>query len=154
MRKLFMLTTAMAVLALGGIAVGGEKKGDKKKFDSTITLEYDQGPYDPYDPYYEEAVFSGKVKVQAANKAAKKNKDLKKKCKKKRTVIIKNLDAPKGTNAFATVRTDEKGKYTVEADTAYNEPGTYRAKVKKKTKVKAEVKCFGAKSNEVEVPTP
>ena len=117
MRKLFTLATAMAVLAFGGIAVGGEKKGDKKKFDSTITLEYDQGPYDPYDPYYEEAVFSGKVKVQPANKEARKNKDLKKKCKKKRTVIIRNLDAASGTSAFATVKTDNKGKYSVEADT-------------------------------------
>lgn len=154
MKKLIALAPAIGVLAFAGIAVGGEQKGDKKKFDSSVTLEYSQGPYDPYDPYYEEAVFSGKVKVQPANKEARNNRDLKKKCKKRRTVIIRNLDADRNAAAFATLKTNKRGKYTVEADGAYSEPGTYRAKVKKKRKVKAEIKCFGAKSSTVEVPTP
>ena len=157
MRKLFTFVVAMAMLVFGGVALAGgggngEKKGDKKKFDSEITLNYDQGPYDPYDPYYEEANFNGKVKVTPANKEAKKNKDLKKKCKKGRTVIIKNKSLPSGSEPFNTVKTNKKGKYVAPAADAYSEPGVYQAKVKKKRKAKAEIKCNGAKSNLVTVP--
>jgi hypothetical protein len=160
MRKLFTIVVALATLALGGVATagggngggGGEKEGDKAKFDSEITLNYDSGPYDPYDPYYEEARFHGKVTVSPANKEARQNRHLKKKCKKGRTVVIKNKSLPAGSEPFTTTTTNKKGKYSAPADEAYSEPGTYQAKVKKKRKVKAEVKCFGAKSNTVTVP--
>jgi len=157
MRKLFTIVVAMAMLAFGSVALAGgggngEKKGDKKKWDSQITLNYDQGPYDPYDPYYEEATFNGKVTVTPANKEAKKNKDQKGKCKKGRTVVIKNKSLPQDEQTFATTKTDKKGKYSVSAAEAYTEPGNYQAKVKKKRKAKAEIKCEGAKSNIVTVP--
>jgi len=161
MRKLFTIVVALATLALGGVAMaggggngggGGEKQGDKAKFDSEITLNYDAGPYDPYDPYYEEARFHGKVTVSPANKEARQNRHLKKKCKKNRTVVIKNKSLPQGSEPFTTTTTNKKGKYSAAADEAYSEPGNYQAKVKKKRKVKAEVKCFGAKSNTVTVP--
>ncbi|MDQ3729670.1 MAG: hypothetical protein M3355_08770 [Actinomycetota bacterium] len=151
-----MSVVAMATLALGGVALagGGERLGDKAKFDSQITLNYNQGPYDPNDPYYDEAVFKGKVTVTPANKEAKRRDNARIKCKKKRTVIIRNLDAPDGSSAFATTKTNRRGRYRVDASQAYTEPGTYRARVTKKRKVRAEVKCFGARSNTVVAPTP
>lgn len=159
MRKLFTIVVALATLALGGVAMagggnggGGEKQGDMAKFDSEITLNYEQGPYDPYDPYYEEARFHGKVTVSPANKEARQNRHLKKKCKKNRTVVIKNKSLPQGSEPYTTTTTNKKGKYSAPAADA--DPGTYQAKVKKKRKVNAEVKCFGAKSNTVIVPGP
>ncbi len=131
-----MSGVAMATLALGGVAVSGagERLGDQAKFDSEITLNYNQGPYDPADPYYEEAVFKGKVTVTPANKEAKRRDNARIKCKKGRTVIIKNLDAPEGTDAFATTTTNRRGRYRVDASSA--EPGTYRARVTKKRKIR------------------
>lgn len=158
MRKLFAIVVAMAMLGFGGVAMaggggnGGENVGDKAKFDSEITLRYDPGPSDPYDPYYEQARFYGKVTVSPANKEAENNPNAKQKCLSGRTVIIKNKSLPSGEQTFATAVTDENGRYEVEADGAYSEPGEYQAKVKKKRKVKAEVKCFAAKSNFVTVP--
>ena len=94
MTKLFTIAVALATLAFGGVAMAGGGggnggKGGTAKFDSKVTLTFSQGPYDPYDPYYEESVFTGKVKAKPANKTAKKS-DFKKKCKKKRTVVIRN----------------------------------------------------------------
>jgi len=154
-----MLVAAMATLAIGGVAVAGgggddnNKKKKKAKFDSQITLNYNQGPYDPYDPYYEEAVFNGQVTVSPANKAAEKRPEAAVKCLKKRTVVIRNIDLEPGSGSFATTKTDVDGNYSVDADDAYTEPGTYRSRVTKRHRVHAKVKCFGAKSNEVEVPT-
>ena len=152
-----MLVVAMATLALGGVALAGgggadgERQGDKAKFDSAITLNYNQGPYDPYDPYFEEAVFTGQVTVSPANNEAEDRPDAAAKCLKRRTVVIRNLDLT-GEGAFAFTKTDADGSYSVGARRASRDPGTYRARVLKKRKVRAEIKCFGAKSNEVEVP--
>ena len=158
MKKMIIPSVAIvATLAIGGVAVAGggsDNKGDKAKFDTAVTLSYNQGPYDPYDPYYEEAVFSGTVTPTPANKAARKSENGLQKCTKKRTVLIKNLDLPKGLRAYGSVKTDNTGFYSVTASDEYAEDGTYRAKVTKKSKVAAEIKCFGGKSNEVEVSTP
>ena len=145
MTKLFTIAVAMATLAFGGVALagGGGNGGKTVKVDSEITLEYSQGPYDPYDPYYEEATFSGKVTTSGGNNKAQK------KCKKKRTVVIKNLTT---SSKFAETKTNKKGKYSVSAVDAYSEPGTYRAKVQEKKKNKINLKCEAAKSNEVVVP--
>ena len=157
MKKLFTLMASTAMVAFGGIAVAGgggdnDREGDKAKFDSEITLNYSAGPYDPYDPYYEESTFSGKVKATPANREARKRENGRAKCEKRRTVIIKNLDKPKPERTFATTKTNRDGRYSVEADNA--DPGTYRAKVLKKRKVRAEIKCFGARSNPVVVAGP
>ena len=157
MRKLFTIVLALAMLAFGGVALAGgggdgEKEGDKAKFDSEVTLNYDAGPYDPYDPYYEEARFYGRVTVSPAHKEAQNNPNAKQKCLSGRTVIIKNRSLPRGEQTFATAVTDDDGRYEVSAAGA--EPGTYQAIVKKKRKVRAEVKCFGAKSNTVVVSNP
>jgi hypothetical protein len=151
MTKLFTIAVALATLAFGGVALagggggGGKGKGGTAKFDSTVTMKFSLGN-DPYDPYYEEAVFKGKVKAKPANKAAKKS-DFKKKCTKGRTVVIK-----RGSTKFDQTKTDEKGKYSVPAADAYTEPGTYRAKVLKKKKNKIDLKCEAAKSSTVPVP--
>ena len=148
-----MSVVAIATLAVGGVAVADHTIDDndknKAKYDSEVTLNYNSGPYDPYDPYYEEAVFKGRVKATPANKAARKHDNGDEKCEKKRTVIIKNLDKPRGERVFTTTFTNREGKYRADASDA--EPGTYRAKVTKKRKVRAEIKCFGANSNTVEV---
>ena len=153
MKKLIMLVAAMALLALGGVALagGGGKKEKKAKFDSEITLSYSQGPSDPYDPYYEEAVFTGQVSATATNRRARKLGTAK--CEKKRTVVIRNIDDP-NSSAYAVVRTDNDGNYSADATEAAEEPGTYRARVFKKVKVAQNIKCQGDQSNEVEVPTP
>ena len=152
-----MLVVAMATLALGGVALAGGPgdKGDRQaKFDAAITLNYNQGPYDPYDPYFEEAVFTGQVTVSPANNEAENRPEAEgaAKCLKRRTVVIRNLDLT-GEGSFATTKTDVDGSYSVGASRASRDPGTYRARVLKKRKVRAEIKCFGAKSNEVEVPS-
>ena len=151
MKKVFIPAAAIAVLALGGVAVGAKPEENKAKFDSEITLNYNQGPYDPYDPYYEEAVFTGTVTATPTNDRAEEIGTAK--CEKKRQVIIRNLDDA-NSSAYAVVRTDADGNYSADATQAAQEPGTYRARVTKKVKVHANVKCKGDKSNEVEVPTP
>jgi len=158
MRQLFTFAVATAMLAFGGVATagggggggGGEKQGDQAKFNTQITLKYKPGPYDPYDPYYEEAVFKGKVTATPANKEARKNPKLGKKCEKDRKVVIKNKSLPNDAEAYAETSTNKEGKYKVSASEA--EPGEYQAKALKKRKIKAEVKCFAAKSNRVTVP--
>lgn len=153
MTKLFTIAVALATLAFGGVAMAGGGggnggKGGTAKFDSEVTLAFSLGPYDPYDPYYEESVFTGKVKAKPANKTAKKS-DFKKKCKKKRTVVIRNTTTD---TKYTETKTNADGEYSADAADAYSEPGTYRAKVVKKKKNKIDLKCEAAQSNTVTVP--
>lgn len=143
----------MAMLAFGGIAIagGGGKKESKAKFDGSITLNYNQGPYEPYDPYYAEAVFSGDVDATPTNRRARKLGNSK--CEKKRTVVIRNTSDPSGS-AYAVVRTDNDGNYSADATDAIDDPGTYKARVFKKVKVAQNIKCQGAQSGTVTVPSP
>jgi hypothetical protein len=139
MKKLSALVlTLIAVLAVGGIVANAAKK---EKVKSKVTLKFTPGgsgdPYDPY--YYEEATFRGKV--SAKGKASKK---AKKKCKKGRTVVIRQV----GGGKFGQDKTNKKGKYSLSASDAYNAPGNYKAKVKKKKKGK--IVCKAAKSKTVE----
>jgi len=151
MKKVFIPAAAVAVLAFGGVAVGAKPQENKAKFDSEITLNYNQGPYDPYDPYYEEAVFTGDVDATPTNDRAESLGTGK--CEKNRQVIIRNRDDD-NSSAYAVVRTDEDGQYSADATQATKEPGTYQARVVKKRKVALNIKCKGDKSNEVEVPDP
>jgi hypothetical protein len=139
MRKLSALVLALiAMLTVGGIVANA---AEKEKVKSKVTLKFKQGPLtDPYaEPYYEEAVFKGKVSTKG--KASKK---AKKKCKKGRTVVIKQV----GGGKFGQDKTNKKGKYSLSASDAYNAPGDYVAKVKKKKKGK--IVCKAAKSKPVQ----
>ena len=139
MKKLSALVlTLIAVLAVGGIVANAAKK---EKVKSKVTLKFTPGgggdPYDPY--YYEEARFSGKV--SAKGNASKK---AKKKCKKGRTVVISQV----GGGKFGQDKTNKQGKYELSASDAYNAPGNYKAKVKKKKSGK--IVCKAATSKVVE----
>jgi len=149
MKKLTVLVIALVgMLTLGGVAAnagnGGNNRNEVKRVNSTVTLIYNQGP-GAAGPY-EEATFSGKVRAERG-----KGRTAKRKCMKRRTVVIKRRGA--GPISFATVRTDKRGRYSVPADDAYTEPGQYRAKALKKRKIRANIKCEPAKSNEVTVPS-
>jgi len=136
MRKLSVLVFALvAMLAVGGIAANAAKK---EKVKSKVTLNFKSGPAGGGDPYYEEAVFKGKVK--AKGKASKK---AKRKCKRGRTVVVKHV----GGGRFGQDRTNGQGKYFISASDAYNEPGRYKATVKRKKKGK--IVCKKATSRAV-----
>ena len=139
MRKLSALVFALvAMLTVGGIVANAAKK---EKVKSKVTLKFTPGQSgDPYDPYYyEEATFGGKVSTKGdASKKAKK------KCKKGRTVVISQV----GGGKFGQDKTNKKGKYSLSASDAYNSPGNYKAKVKKKKKGK--IVCKSATSETVE----
>lgn len=148
MKKFSVLVIALiGLLAFGGVAANAGKNNKTQKVNSTISLQYDQGPYDEYDPYgpYDEAVFKGKVKAQDAGRKARR------KCQKRRTVIIKQVGGGQDGSSFTT-RTNKRGRYNVAADSAYMEPGEYRARATKKRKIRAKIKCEPARSNTVTVP--
>jgi hypothetical protein len=141
MKKLTVLVVALvATLAFGAIAATAAQ--DKVKVKSKITLKYKAGEYgDP--PYYgyPEAVFKGKVGVKGGKNISSK---AKKKCKKKRTVVVKQV----GGDKFGKTKTNKTGRYSLDASDA--ESGQYVAKVKKK--VKGNIVCKKAKSKKVTVP--
>lgn len=126
MKKLSAFVLALvATLALGGLVANAANK-DKEKVKSKVTLKFKSGPAGG-DPYYEEAVFKGKVSTKG--KASKK---AKKKCKAGRTVVVKRVNGGK----FGQDKTNKQGKYVLSASDAYNEPGKYKATVKRKKKGK------------------
>jgi hypothetical protein len=141
MKKLTVLVVALvATLALGAIAATAAQ--NKVTVKSKITLKYKAGEYGE-PPYYgyPEAVFKGKVGVKGKKVSTK----AKKKCKKKRTVVVKQV----GGGKFGTTKTDKTGRYSLDASDAYTQPGDYVAKAKKKKKGK--VLCKKAKSKPVSV---
>jgi hypothetical protein len=92
MRKLSALVVALiAMLVVGGVTANAAKK--KVVAKSKVTLQFSEGPNDGVPPYYEEALFKGKVKAtkvkvkgyegKAKKKAKKKAKAKKGKKKKK-----------------------------------------------------------------------
>jgi glutamate synthase domain-containing protein 2 len=142
MKKLTVLVVALvATLAFGAIAATAAQ--DKVTVKSKVTLKYKAGEYGE-PPYYgyPEAVFKGKVGVKGGKNISSK---AKKKCKKKRTVVVKQV----GGGKFGTTKTDKTGRYSLDASDAYTEPGDYVAKAKKKKKGK--VLCKKAKSKPVTV---
>jgi hypothetical protein len=142
MKKLTVLVAALvATLAFGAIAATAAQ--NKVTVKSKITLKYKPGEYgDPPDFGYPEAVFKGKVGVKGGKNISSK---AKKKCKKKRTVVVKQV----GGGRFGTTKTDKTGRYSLDASGAYTQPGDYVAKAKKKKKGK--VLCKKAKSKPVTV---
>jgi hypothetical protein len=141
MRKLTVLVIALVgTLALSGIAASA--KQNKVKVKSKVTLRYVPGEYGSYPPYYADAVFKGKVGIKGKNVSSK----AKKKCKKRRTVVVKQV----GGGKFGTTKTNKTGRYSVDATDPYTEPGQFVAKAKKK--VKGKFVCKKAKSKPVTVP--
>lgn len=146
MRKLSVLVVAsIATVAIGGMTAAAANK-DFERVETSISAQYNQGPYDPYDPYYEEAVIKGKVKADPASNPSEL---AARKCKRKRKVVVKSP----GGSKFAETKTDGDGKYSVSAVGAYTEPGDYTVKAKKKKKQKAKINCRPAKTT-VEVTAP
>jgi hypothetical protein len=143
MKKLTVLVVVLvATMVLGGIAASAAD--DKVKVKSKVTLKYKAGQYgDP--PYYgfPNAIFKGKVGVKGGKNISSK---AKKKCKKKRTVVVKQV----GGGKFGSTKTNKTGRYSLDASDAYTQPGDYVAKVKKKKKGK--FVCKKAKSKPVTVP--
>jgi hypothetical protein len=104
-----------------------------------VTIKFDPGgSSDPYDPYAESR-FHGKVGSK------------KKKCRKGRTVkVIEVGEGPIGSD-----KTNKDGKYSVPGGGAlgpgdYDEPHSFKAKVKKKKKGK--FICKAAVSDTIQVP--
>lgn len=141
MKKLTVLVIALVgTLALGGIAASAAQ--NKIKVKSKVTLRYVPGEYGTSPPYYADALFKGKVSVKGKNASSK----AKKKCKKRRTVVVKRV----GGGKFDTTKTNKNGRYSVDATDAYTEPGQFVAKAKRK--VKGKFVCKKAKSKRVTVP--
>ena len=133
--------TAVALVAALGFGVIGATAAKPKKVSSKVTVAFDPGnSSDPYDPYAQSS-FEGRVK----------SKNRKKKCKRGRTVTVKEIGAGK----VGTAKTDRKGKYDVSAGDVlepgeYEEFSTFYAQVKKKRKGKTI--CKKAKSRIIVAP--
>ena len=132
---------ALALVAVLGFGVIGATAAKPKKVSSKVTIAFDQGnSSDPYDPYAQSS-FKGRVK----------SKKRKKKCRKGRSVIVKEIGAGK----VGVARTNRKGKYVVSADDVlepgeYEEFSTFYARVKKKRK--GNTICKKAKSPIIVAP--
>ncbi len=153
MRKLSLIAVGLiACLVIGSASLAvAANKAQVKRVKSTISLAYTvantkgpKGPYDPSnpsDPYNEnvkKASFNGKVGSK------------KKFCRKGRTVKVKNITTKQ---IFGTAKTNKAGNYVVNAGKGAP-AGTYRAKVKKKVKVRQngnKLVCKRAKSGTVTV---
>lgn len=131
MKRLIVVVLALALSVAIGSAALASKSGKTTKVKSKVTLKYTQGGTPPYD---ENSSFHGKVKSKSGPHKARK------KCKKHRKVKVKP-DVGKA-------KTDSKGKYEISLDHAAS-PGTYTAKVKKKTihKKSGKIVCKKAKKS-------
>lgn len=135
MKRLSLIALALvACLAIGSVTMAVAGQSQAKKVKTKVTLSYTPSQTGPYG---EQASFNGKVKA-------------KKVCRKGRKVSVKNV----GTGAIVgKTKTNKKGKYSISAGSGAA-PGTYQAKVKKKTKKKkngTKIVCKRAKSNKVTV---
>jgi hypothetical protein len=136
MKRLIVVALALALCIAVGSTSLAAKGGGTTKVKTKVTLKYEQSGTPPYN---EASRFHGKVK----GKGKKASHKAKKACKKKRKVKIKNVGKTK---------TNKKGKYEIVLNGAAA-PGTYKAKVKKKTihKNGEKIVCKKGKSNKVTV---
>jgi hypothetical protein len=130
---------AFALVAVLGFGVIGATAAKPKKVSSKVTIAFYPGSSsDPYDPYAQSS-FEGRVKSK------------KKRCKKGRRVVVKEIGAGK----VGTAKTHRKGKYDVFAGDVlepgeYEEFSTFYAQVKKRRKGKTI--CKKAKSRIIVAP--
>ena len=130
---------ALALIAALGFGVVAATAAKPKKVKSSVTINFKPGNSgNPADPYAESS-FKGKVKSK------------KKKCRKGRTVVVKEV----GEGKVGQDKTNKKGKYSVPGGGAlgpgeYDEPGQFFAKAKKKKK--GNTICKAAKSRRITAP--
>ena len=143
------LIALFAIGVTGAGATHGDGKKKKVKFESSVSINYQakgasdpDNPYDPYDPYGPgaEARFTGKVTSE------------RKKCKKRRKVVVKR-EAAGADVLFGSDITNRKGKYVIGAGDGAA-PGDYYAKVKKRKIEKKHkiIVCKKARSETIPVP--